>query len=239
VQGFRKVNPDRWEFAHESFLAGQKHLLKNIRRRRSSKHRQLAQESQPRTGSSSTVCLGRQPADDDILRLKRDPASALTAELAMLKHKYNRCRPLLAAMEDRIRDNERKQQLIIAFFAKVVLTNPAFVQQLLLSRARNREQLCGAAKRQRLMAATQQQHADAPMVENGIVEAAASTTTEDDVSQGGGLSDGGAVEQEPVPEWYDVQSFDNICDDVWEELGAIPGTEMEQQDIIATTSFLT
>jgi heat shock transcription factor, other eukaryote len=151
VQGFRKVNPDRWEFALESFLAGQKHLLKNIRRRRSSKHRQLAQESQPRTGSSSTVCLGRQPADDDILRLKRDPASALTAELAMLKHKYNRCRPLLAAMEDRIRDNERKQQLIIAFFAKVVLTNPAFVQQLLLSRARNREQLCGAAKRQRLM----------------------------------------------------------------------------------------
>jgi hypothetical protein len=157
----------------------------------------------------------------------------------MLKHKYNRCRSLLVAMEDRIRYNERKQQLIIAFFAKVVLTNP----ELLLNRARNRERLGGAAKRRRLMAASeeqQQQHVDAPTMENGIVEAAASTTTtmEADVSQGSGLSDGGAVKQEPtVPECYDVQSFDNICDDVWEELGAIPGTEMEQEHIISTTNF--
>ncbi|TVU34180.1 hypothetical protein EJB05_16011, partial [Eragrostis curvula] len=225
--GFRKVNPDRWEFAHESFLAGQKHLLKNIKRRRPSKH-QL--ESQSRT--ESRVCLGQPEDIREVQSLKRDRAS-LIAEVTMLRQKYNRCKAVLFAMEERIRDNERKQQLIVAFFAKV-LSNPDFVQRLLINRARNKE-LCGAAKRQRLMA-SEEQLVDAPL-KNGVeaassaVEAANSEGSSDDSVVGTG------VKHQAVPEW-NHQIIDNICDDVWEELDAIPGTEVEvEQEDIVTDSF--
>ncbi|KAL6881962.1 hypothetical protein ACP4OV_011434 [Aristida adscensionis] len=213
--GFRKVNPDRWEFANEAFLAGQKHLLKSIKRRRGSKHKM---ELQSRNGMN--IC-SVQPEDlSEVESLKRDHA-ALRAEVITLKQKCSSCKSQLIAMEERILDNERKQQQIIAFFARV-LSNPGFVHQVLLNYAREKE-LCGAAtaKRQRLME-TQEQHIDVPL--GNSMEAA--SATEANISAGS--SDfGAAAKLEPVPEWSD-QNIESICDDVWGELDAIPGTEMDQ-----------
>ncbi|XAR49518.1 hypothetical protein NMG60_11032751 [Bertholletia excelsa] len=62
--GFRKVDPDQWEFANEEFIRGQRHLLKNIHRRKPIHSHSLQQSSVPLTDSE------RQEFDEEIKRLK-------------------------------------------------------------------------------------------------------------------------------------------------------------------------
>uniref|UniRef100_A0A0D9YAQ5 HSF-type DNA-binding domain-containing protein n=1 Tax=Oryza glumipatula TaxID=40148 RepID=A0A0D9YAQ5_9ORYZ len=220
--GFRKVTPDRWEFANEAFLAGQKHLLKNIKRRRVSKP---LMDSQLRNKTS--VVFGQPEAPGEVVSLKRDRA-ALRAEVIMLKQQYNACKSQLIAMEEMVRNIERRQQQTISLFAKV-LTNPVFVQQVLLNYV-NKNGLRGAAKRQRLME-NEEQHADSPL--NKGMEAA--SVMEADVSPGStGCGTVGKVETTPM---CNSQNIENMCDDVWEELDALPETGMEQEDKAGIDSF--
>ncbi|PUZ56155.1 hypothetical protein GQ55_5G273200 [Panicum hallii var. hallii] len=213
--GFRKVNPDRWEFAHVSFLSGQKHLLRNIKRRRAPKPQM---EAQPANGAS--VCFGQPKDSSEVERLKRDRA-ALRAEVLMLKQQYISCKSQLVALEERILNNERNQKHAIAFFAKV-LSNPAFLRQVLLNYAVNKE-LCSTAKRQRLME-NEEQHVGTPL--ENVKEAALAS----EANASAASSDGGAIaKHESMPEW-NYQEMDNIWDDVWDELDAIPGAEMDQED---------
>lgn len=212
------MNPDRWEFAHESFLAGQKHLLRNIKRRRSPKPQM---EEHPRNGAS--LCFGQPKDSGEVESLKRDHA-ALKAEVLTLKHQYNSCKSQLVALEERILNNERNQQKAITFFAKV-LSNPTFVQKILLNYAANKE-LCSSVKRQRLTE-NEEQHPGTPLKndkDSAAIEANAAS------------SDGGAIaKHEPMPEW-NYQEMDNIWEDVWDELDAIPGSEMDQENK-ATAGF--
>ena len=153
-------------------------------------------------------------------RLKRDRA-ALRAEVLTLKQQYISCKSQLIFLEDRILKNERNQQHVVAFFAKV-LSNPAFVQQFLLKYAVNKE-LCSTVKRQRLTE-NEEQHVDTPL-KNGKEPALAT-----DANASAASSDGGSVpKHEPMAEWNN-QEMDNIWDDVWHDLDTIPGAEMDQED---------
>ncbi|CAN6216543.1 unnamed protein product [Urochloa humidicola] len=140
--GFRKVNPDRWEFAHADFLAGQRHLLVNIRRRRGA----AGGESKAVAASSSGAKAGG-GHESELERLRRDK-TALARELARLRRGQQEARAQLLDMERRVRGSERRQEQCTAFLARAV-GNPAFLDNLLARRGRAAAATVEAAGRKR------------------------------------------------------------------------------------------
>ncbi|XP_055962351.1 uncharacterized protein LOC126687905 [Mercurialis annua] len=139
--GFKKIDPDRWEFANEGFLRGQKHLLKNIKRRKSSNqplppHHQL-QQNTPHQQQESCVEVGRFGLDKEFDRLKRDKQVLMT-ELVKLRHQQQTTRAHIQSMEQRLQGTEMKQQQMMQFLARAV-QNPAFVQQLAQRKDKRKE----------------------------------------------------------------------------------------------------
>ncbi|KAK1375785.1 Heat shock factor protein HSF30 [Heracleum sosnowskyi] len=120
--GFRKVDPDRWEFANEGFLGGQKHLLKTIKRRRNATSQGIQQQ-----GGSVCVELGHYGIEEELERLGRD-RSMLSAELVKLRQQQQDSKNVIVAMENKIQSMESKQQRMMSFLAQAV-RNPEFMQQ--------------------------------------------------------------------------------------------------------------
>lgn len=121
MQGFKKVDPDRWEFANEGFLGGQKHLLKTIKRRRN-----VIPSASQQVGGPC-VELGHYGVEEELERLKRDK-NLLMAEIVKLKLEHQASKDQVAAMEERIRITEKRQQQTMSFVAKI-FANPILMQQ--------------------------------------------------------------------------------------------------------------
>ncbi|KAK8956054.1 Heat stress transcription factor A-2b [Platanthera guangdongensis] len=189
--GFRKVDPDRWEFANEEFLGGQRHLLKNIKRRRNAAGQSSADPGQ--IGMESEV---------EKMRAERD---ILMMEIVRLRQQQQSSRAQLLSMEDRMLGAERKQKQAMAFLA-TTLKNPEFIHKVLMRREQGRE-LGNPGKKRRLPRP--------PMTENLRVDGKAGTMeefflkTESD-SQSSGTNE---LEMEST-----VQSSEEMMDSLWEEL---------------------
>ncbi|KAL8239061.1 hypothetical protein R6Q59_015628 [Mikania micrantha] len=119
--GFRKVDPDRWEFANEGFLGGQRHLLKTIKRRRN-----VVPLTQPKQELGPCIEVGQYGIEEELEGLKRD-RSLLMAEIVRLRQLQQHSKDKLIAMENRLRTTEKKQQSMMAFLAKA-FNNPEFLQ---------------------------------------------------------------------------------------------------------------
>ncbi|XP_010439948.1 PREDICTED: heat stress transcription factor A-1a-like [Camelina sativa] len=159
--GFRKVS-ERYEFANEDFLRGQKHLLKKISRKRSvqgghgggTQSQQLSQGHGSLAALSSCVEVGRFGLEEEVEQLKRDK-NVLMQELVKLRQQQQTTDNKLQVMVKRLQVMELRQQQIMSFLAKAV-QNPTFLSQFIQKQADNNMHVTEANKKRRLREDTTQ-----------------------------------------------------------------------------------
>ncbi|KAK2987887.1 hypothetical protein RJ640_027530 [Escallonia rubra] len=118
--GFRKIDPERWEFANEDFVKDQKHLLKNIHRRKP-----IHSHSHPQGVS---VDPERVAFEEEIDKLSREKTT-LEANLSRLKQQQPGEVLQLEELIQRVGGMEQRQESLLTFLGKAV-QNPDFVERL-------------------------------------------------------------------------------------------------------------
>ncbi|KAL0551071.1 hypothetical protein IC582_010148 [Cucumis melo] len=141
--GFRKINPERWEFANEGFLRGQKHLLRTIKRRKPPTTDSLPSEQEP----SACVEIGRFGLDVELDRLKRDK-QVVMMELVKLRREQQNTRAYIQAMEQKLQGTEMKQRQMMKFLARA-MQNPDFIHQLIQQKKKRDIEEAATKKRRR------------------------------------------------------------------------------------------
>ncbi|TYI00558.1 hypothetical protein ES332_A11G142400v1 [Gossypium tomentosum] len=131
--GFRKIDSDKWEFANEGFVRGQRDLLKSIRRRKTT----TSQLPTSQQALGPCVEVGRFGLDGEVDRLRRDN-QVLTMELVKLRQQQLSTRAYIQAIEERLQCTEKKQQQMMSFLARAI-QNPSFLQQLMQQKERTKD----------------------------------------------------------------------------------------------------
>ncbi|KAL7003817.1 Heat stress transcription factor A-1 [Sarracenia purpurea var. burkii] len=105
--GFKKVDPDHWEFANEGFLRGQKYLLKIISRRKPTcvlSHQQIPQVQDKSV--CSFVEVGNLGIEEEVERHKRDK-NVLMQELVRLRQQQQTIDHQMQTVGERVQAMEQ------------------------------------------------------------------------------------------------------------------------------------
>jgi len=104
-QGFRKIDPERWEFANEDFIRGHTRLLKNIHRRKPVHSHSLQNQVNGPLAEAE-----RRELEDEINRLKYEK-SLLLADLQRQNQQQYGISWQMQSLEDRLVQMEQRLSL--------------------------------------------------------------------------------------------------------------------------------
>lgn len=122
TQGFRKIDADKWEFANEGFLRGNKHLLKNIQRRKSPHSQHVG------SSSTSTGETGKSALEAEIVKLRKE-RSVMMQEVAELQRQQRGTIQHMENVGEKLQAAEQRQKQMVSFLAKV-FQNPSFLGRI-------------------------------------------------------------------------------------------------------------
>jgi heat shock transcription factor len=120
--GFRKIDPEKWEFANEEFIKDQKHLLKNIHRRKP-----IHSHSNNPQGSTS-VDPERSSFEEEIDKLTREK-STLETNLLRSKQQQPITKIHLEQLANQILSMEQRQERLLTNLDKSI-QDPHFMEHL-------------------------------------------------------------------------------------------------------------
>ncbi|KAL0344754.1 UNVERIFIED_CONTAM: Heat stress transcription factor A-3 [Sesamum radiatum] len=120
--GFRKIDTDKWEFANEGFIRGQRHLLKNIQRRKAPHSQQIGSSS----GSSDEAAKAAMEGEIERLRKER---SSMMQEVVELQHQQRGTFQHMEMVNEKLQAAEKWQKQMVSFLGKI-FQNPSFLARL-------------------------------------------------------------------------------------------------------------
>ncbi|KAD6795205.1 hypothetical protein E3N88_06101 [Mikania micrantha] len=126
---FKKIDPDRWEFANEFFQKGKKHLLRDIKRRTNqTQNMQKHEEFKKQEQQSSCVHQTNSTMESELKILRKDRIT-LRQEILKMKQQQENTEKHLEMVQERMLRMEFKQQQLLLFMSKA-FKNPVFVKLL-------------------------------------------------------------------------------------------------------------
>ncbi|XP_023769948.1 heat stress transcription factor A-2 isoform X1 [Lactuca sativa] len=206
--GFRKVDPDRWEFANEGFLGGQRQLLKTIRRRRN-----ISQSTQQKHDFGPCIEVGQYGIEEELEGLKRD-RSLLMAEIVRLRQLQQHSKDQLIAMENRLRSTERKQHNMMGFLAKA-FSNPEFLQKYMAKYAHREQEHIEIGRKRRLTMVPSFENLQE--VDDGL-DSFLATPVEDESSSDVGNQDVSSLLEDDSNLWEELLKIEKHPEDVLDDL---------------------